>query len=335
MIKQALNKIIQRVDLEQNEMEEVMQEIMKGEATPAQIAAFLTALRMKGESIEEITAAAKIMRQYAVRIETKSDVLDTCGTGGDSKGTFNISTISAIVSASAGAAVAKHGNRSVSSKCGSADVLKALGVNIEISKEKVEQCLQQIGIAFLFAPLLHPAMKNVLGPRREIGIRTIFNILGPLTNPATAKFQLLGVYDKKLCSLLASVLKNLGSQHCLIVHSGDGMDEVSTAAKTFVSELINGEIKNYEIDPADFGFPLARIEDLQGGDAERNAEIGLDILKGKNFPPRDIVLLNSGCAIYAANKADDIKTGIEMAKEAIDAGKALKKLEELKEFTNS
>lgn len=333
MIKQAINKIVQSINLEESEMEEVMQEIMGGEATPSQIAAFLTGLRMKGESVKEITAAAKIMRRYATKIETKGDVLDTCGTGGDKKGTFNISTISAIVAAAVGVPVAKHGNRSVSSNCGSADVLKALGVNIEISKEKIEQCLEQIGIAFLFAPLLHPAMKNVLGPRREIGIRTIFNILGPLTNPAGAKFQLLGVYDKNLCSILINVLKNLGSQHCLVVHSADGMDEISTTANTFVSELRNGEIKDYELKPEDFNFSVAKLEDLQGGEINRNVEISLEILKGKKFPPRDIVLLNAGCAIYAADKASDIKQGIEMAKQAIDSGRALKKLEELKEFT--
>jgi len=333
MIKQTINKVVQGIDLEEREMEAVMQEIMKGEAAPSQIAAFLTALRMKGESVEEITAGAKIMREYAVKIETKSDVLDTCGTGGDRKGTLNISTISAIVAAANGVPVAKHGNRSVSSRCGSADVLKALGVNIEITKQKMEQCLEEIGITFLFAPLLHPTMKNVLAPRREIGIRTIFNILGPLTNPAGAKFQLLGVYDKKLCFLLATVLKNLGSRHSLVVHSADGMDEVSTVDKTFVSELRNGEIKNYELRPEDFNLPLAKIEDLQGGDAEESAKIALEILKGRKFPPRDIVLLNSGCAIYAADKAGDIKQGIEMAEESIDSGKALKKLEELREFT--
>ena len=334
MIKQIINKVIQNINLQQSEMEEVMREIMNGEASSAQIAAFITGLRMKGESVGEITAAAKIMREYALKIETKTSILDTCGTGGDSKGTFNISTISAIVAAGAGVVVAKHGNRSVSSKCGSADILKALGVNIEISKEIIKQCLEEIGIAFLFAPLFHPAMKNVLQPRQEIGIRSIFNILGPLSNPAGAKFQLLGVYDKKLCSLLVNVLKNLGSQHCLVVHSQDGMDEISTTDKTFVWELNNGEVKNYEIKPSDFGFHLTKIENLQGGDIKQNVEISLDVLKGKKFPPRDIVLLNAGCAIYSSNKADSIKQGIKLAKESIDSNMALKKLEQLKEWTN-
>ncbi|RKY39444.1 MAG: anthranilate phosphoribosyltransferase [Candidatus Omnitrophota bacterium] len=333
MIKEIIGKLVNREDLSEYEMERIMEEIMQGNLSPSQISAFLVALKMKGESAQEITAGARIMRKYALKINPERDVLDTCGTGGDGKGTFNISTACAIVVSACGVAVAKHGNRSISSKCGSADVLKALGIDIEMKKERAEECLRKIGITFLFAPLFHPAMKNVLPTRREIGIRTIFNILGPLVNPAGAKYQLLGVYDKTLGYTLAEALKNLGSLRCLLVHSADGLDELSTTDKNYLWEVNNGKISHYEIEPLDFGFSRSSIEDLLGGEVSRNAQIILEVFKGRRFPPRDVVVLNSGCALYTANKAKDIKEGIKMAKESIDSGKAMKKLEEWKRFS--
>lgn len=336
MIKEAIAKIIEKVNLTQVEIEAVMEEIMTGKALPSQIASFLTALRMKGETSDEITGCVLVMRRYATQIKAIKDVLlDTCGTGGDKKGTFNISTISAFVAAGAGLVVAKHGNRSVSSSCGSADLLEGLGVKIEIEPDRVENCIEKIGIGFLFAPLLHGAMKYATPVRREIGIRTIFNILGPLSNPAGATHQLLGVYDEKLTEPLAKVLGNLGLKHALVVHGEDGLDEVTTTCGTVVSELKDGNVRNYEIKPEDFGIKRARLEDLRGGDIALNVKIANDVLNGKSGPHRDIVLLNAGCAIYVGDKAKDFKEGIRLACESIDTGKALKKLEELKEYTCS
>ncbi len=335
MIKEAAVKIIDRVELTQEETEKVFEEIMTGIATPSQIAAFITALRMKGETIEEIAGAATIMRKHAKIINVdKEKLLDTCGTGGDGKHTFNISTISAFVASGAGLTVAKHGNKSVSSKCGSADLLKELGVNIEAGSEVVEKCLSEIGIGFLFAPLLHGAMKYALPVRQEIGIRTIFNILGPLTNPAGARNQLLGVYEENLAEPLANVLGKLGSQHCLVVHGLDGMDEVSTTAETLVCELKGGKVKSFKIKPEDFGISRAKAADLTGGDAAFNARIFHEVLEGAKGPRRDVVLLNAGCAIYTGDGAKDIKEGIKLAGQSIDNGAALKKLILLKEYTN-
>ena len=295
MIKEIISKVIVGDDLMADEAYEVMNEIMEGRATEAQIAAFITALRLKGETVDEITGFTRVMREKATRIEHQTpDVVDTCGTGGDGTHTFNISTAAAIVAAAAGATVAKHGNRSVSSSCGSADVLKELGVNIELEKEKVEQCLDEVGIGFLFAPLLHKAMKYAIGPRREIGIRTVFNILGPLTNPAGAKAQLLGVYDAALTETMAAVLKNLGSKHVFVVHGDDGLDEISTTSSTKVSELKDGTIKNYKIQPEDFDIPSADMESLRGGDPAANAQIIESIFDGAPGPQRDIVVLNAG-----------------------------------------
>lgn len=335
MIKESINKVVNGKDLTEKEAVETMNEIMSGEATPAQIASFITALRMKGETIEEITGCARVMREKATRIITSHPlVVDTCGTGGDEAHTFNISTIAAFVVAGAGVPVAKHGNRSVSSSCGSADVLKALGVNIEVSVETVGRCIDEIGIGFLFAPMLHGAMKYAIGPRREVGIRTIFNILGPLTNPANAKAQVLGVYDADLTEPLANVLKNLGSSHVFVVHGNDGLDEITTCDTTRVSELEDENVNTYTLDAADSGIKRASQNDLAGGSSEQNAKIMLNVLKGEKGPRRDIVLINAAAAIVAGGKADDLKVGIELAAESIDSGKALEKLEQLRKTTN-
>ncbi len=335
MIKEAIAKLVKRIDLSQAEIESAIEEIMTGQALSTQIAAFLTAMRMKGETIDEIAGAASIMRKYATKIVTKHPhLLDTCGTGGDEAHTFNVSTVAAFVVAGAGIPVAKHGNRCVSSKCGSADLLKALGVNIEVGPEAVSKCIDEIGIGFLFAPLLHKAMQYAIGPRREIGIRTIFNILGPMTNPAGATHQLLGVYDGELVEPIARALGKLGSKHALVVHGLDGLDEVTTTDETQFSELKDGKVKSFKISPTDFGIKKADLKDLQGGDCDYNIKITMDILNGKGGPQCDIVVLNAGCAIYAADAAEDIGEGIELAKKSIASKSALKKLEQLKEFTN-
>lgn len=335
MIKEAISIIIQNISLSESEMAECMTEIMEGRATDAQIGAFLTALRIKGETIEEITAAARIMREKATKINAPEGVIDTCGTGGDMSGTFNISTTTAIVVAAAGVPVAKHGNRSVSSQSGSADVLEALGVNIELPPEKVEKCLFETNFGFLFAPLFHPAMKFAIGPRREIGIRTIFNILGPLTNPANAKRQILGVFADRLTEPLASVLGNLGAVDAMVVHGEDGLDEITVCDGTRVSRYKDGKVETFYITPEDFGFKKADCKDLAGGSKNENAEITLSILNGDKGPKRDIVLMNSAAAIVVAGLAQDFKTAREIAEESIDSKKALQKLEEIKKATNS
>ncbi|UCD84398.1 MAG: anthranilate phosphoribosyltransferase [Deltaproteobacteria bacterium] len=336
MIKEAIAKVIEKVDLSEDEMEGTMNEIMSGEATPAQIGSLITALRMKGETVEEITGAARLMRKKAVGIRSSSQsMVDTCGTGGDQSHTFNISTASAFVVAGTGLKVAKHGNRSVSSQCGSADVLESLGVNIEAKKEVVEKCLEEIDIAFLFAPLLHGAMKYAIGPRREMGIRTIFNVLGPLTNPAQAKAQVIGVYDGKLTETLAQVLGRLGSKHAFVVHGTDGLDEITLTGETIVSELKDGKVTTYHIKPEDFGLKNCERDALLGGDKKNNAKIIQEILKGAKGPQRDIVLLNSAAAIVAGGKAKDLREGIEQAKVSIDSGAAWEKLNKLAEMSNS
>jgi anthranilate phosphoribosyltransferase len=335
MIREAIGKVVDGENLSQEEAAAAMSEIMNGDATPAQIACFITALRLKGETVDEITGCARVMREKVTKIEPRADLLvDTCGTGGDGAHTFNISTTAALVAAGAGLHIAKHGNRSVSSKSGSADVLKSLGVNIEADAATVARCVDEVGIGFLFAPMLHPAMKYAIGPRREIGIRTIFNILGPLTNPAGAQAQLLGVYDAELTELLANVLKNLGSKHVLVVHGSDGLDEITITDKTYVAELVDGEVRSFVIDPGDFGMSKADISSLIGGTAEENAQITLDILKGEKGPRRDIVLLNSAAVIMASGLAANLIEGIQVAAESIDSGKALEKLELLKKATN-
>jgi len=336
MIKDSIKKIVDKIDLAQDEAYTVMGEIMSGEATPSQISCLITALRMKGETVDEVTGFAKKMRENAVKIAPKVDnLMDTCGTGGDFSGTFNISTVSAIVAAAAGAKVAKHGNRSASSKCGSADILEAIGVKIDLPAEKVERSIEEIGIGFIFAPNFHPAMKYAAPSRKEIGIRTIFNILGPLTNPASAKNQLLGVFSEKLTEFMALVLQNLGSKEVMVVHGMDGIDEISVTDKTKISHLKNGLIKNYSIEPKNFKMNRFAREEILGGTVNDNINITNSILKGEKGPKRDIVLLNSAAALLVSHVANDMNEGIKLAVEAIDSGNAYNKLEELIKFTNS
>lgn len=336
MIKEAIDKAVRKIDLPEAEMMAAMNEIMGGEATPAQIGAFITALRMKGETAEEVTGAARIMRQKATRVNAcATTIVDTCGTGGDKLNTFNISTTTAFVVAAAGITVAKHGNRAVSSGCGSADVLEALGVNISVDQEIIEECIQQIGIGFLFAPKLHGAMKYAIGPRREIGIRTIFNMLGPLTNPAGATAQLLGVYDPKLTEMFAGVLKNMGTKRAFVVHGSDGLDEVTITGETRVAELKDGLVKTYNIHPKDYVGKTYALEAIRGGDPTLNARITRDVLSGMTGACRDVVLMNAALAIVAGDKAADIQEGVKMAADCIDSGRAVKKLQALIEMSNS
>lgn len=337
MIKEAIKKAVDKIDLSRDEAASVMDEIMKGEATPSQITAVITALRMKGETVEEITGFALKMRDHSIKISPKvKGLVDTCGTGGDSSGTFNISTTAAIVAAAAGANIAKHGNRSASSKCGSADILEAMGVKIEILPEKVEKCIEATGIGFMYAPSFHPAMKYAGPSRREIGIRTIFNILGPLTNPAGAKKQLIGVFSEELTVLMPLVLQNLGSERVMAVFGRDLLDEISVCDKTMISYLKDGVIKNYDIAPEDFQLHKRKKNELLGGSVNDNIKITYDVLKGTDKgAKRDVVLLNTSAVLELAGIARDMIAGIELAKEAIDKGLAFKKLEELIKFTNS
>ncbi|HUJ17148.1 MAG TPA: anthranilate phosphoribosyltransferase [Nitrospirota bacterium] len=335
MIKEAIAKVIAGTNLAEAEAEAVMREIMQGEATDAQIASYITALRMKGETVEEITGSARVMREKAVpiRVDAKYQV-DTCGTGGDMAHTFNISTTAAFVVAAAGVTVAKHGNRSVSSKSGSADVLQALGVNIEIPSHRCEECIREVGIGFLFAPMMHQAMKYAIGPRREIGIRTIFNVLGPLTNPAKVTSQIMGVYAADLTGLLARALGNLGARHAFVVHGMDGLDEITITDRTKVSEYREGNVRDYFLHPSDLGLPVGKPDDLKGGDAKDNAALTREVLSGKKGPCRDIVLMNAAAALVASDRAADLKPGVRLAADAVDSGAALGKLEQLKQFTN-
>ncbi|RKU07054.1 anthranilate phosphoribosyltransferase [Candidatus Poribacteria bacterium] len=335
MIRETIQKVVDGQDLTERETVDTMNEIMSGEATPAQVASFITALRIKGETIEEITGAARVMREKSTKIHTKHPfAVDTCGTGGDGSHSFNISTTAAFVVAGTEIPVAKHGNRAASSQSGSADVLKALGINIEIGPEQVGACIDDVGIGFLFAVALHGAMRYAIGPRQEIGIRTIFNALGPLTNPAGAQAQVLGVYAPTLTEPLANVLKNLDSQRAFVVHGGDGLDEITTTTTTQVSELVGGEVNTYTLDPTELGIPAAQPSDLKGGTPEENAEMTLSILRGDKGPKRDIVLLNAAAAIVAGGKAADIAAGLAAAAESVDSGRALAKLEGLKAKSN-
>jgi anthranilate phosphoribosyltransferase len=334
MIKEVINLLIQGKNLSEDQMMLAMREIMEGQATDAQIASFLTALRIKGETVQEITGAVIVMREKVTTLKAPDYTVDTCGTGGDLSHTFNISTTSALVVAACGIPVAKHGNRSVSSRSGSADVLEALGVKIDISSEKVEKCLESTGFGFMFAPLFHPAMKYAIGPRREMGIRTIFNILGPLTNPAGAKRQVLGVFQDSLTEPLAEVLEKLGATHAFIVHGGDGLDEITITDKTKITELKGGRIDTYYITPEDLGFIRAQKKDLLGGTAEENAHITLNILRGEKGPKRDITVLNAAAAILTGDRAKSYAEAIEKASAALDSGAALKKLEEIKVVSN-
>ncbi|MFH1395692.1 MAG: anthranilate phosphoribosyltransferase [Candidatus Omnitrophota bacterium] len=336
-IKLAIKKVVSLNNLTEKEVYSVFDGIMTGKSTFAQIGAFITALRMKGETVDEITGAAKVMIKKAVKIKTafKSDcVVDTCGTGGSGTNVFNISTVSAFVLAACNVKVAKHGNRSASSKCGSADVLEELGVNLNVSLKTVKKCIESINIGFLYAPLFHKAMKYAALPRKEIGIRTIFNVLGPLSNPALAKCQVLGVYDKDLTETLAKVLKKLGAKRAYVVHGMDSLDEVTITAKTKVSELCGGKIRSYFISPTDFGLKTASMKSIKGGSVKMNAGIVRKILNGKPGPQRDVVLMNSSVALMAAGKVRSFKEGVKMSEQALDTGAALEKLNALIKITN-
>ncbi|MDI6785496.1 MAG: anthranilate phosphoribosyltransferase [bacterium] len=333
MIKEIIETLVNGNNLDIEESKQVMNMIMDGELTSAQIASILTAFRIKGETATEIAGAALVMREKSTKINIEGDLIDTCGTGGDKSNTFNISTVSALVVAGCGVKVAKHGNKSVSSKCGSADLLESLGVNINVEPNVVEDCINQIGFGFLYAPLLHGAMKHAAGPRREIGIRTIFNILGPLTNPAEAKYQILGTYGPNLTETMALALKNLGSKRAFIVHGEDGLDEITLTTRTKISELKDNEVKTYYISPENYGLKRCQINDLKGGSIEDNANIALDILYGKDSHLKNIVLLNSAFALLCINKVDTVEEGINLADEVIEKKKALEVLEKLKQFT--
>jgi anthranilate phosphoribosyltransferase len=329
MIQNAIEKLINRLNLSEEEMIETMNVIMEGKATDSQIGGFLTALRMKGETIAEITGGAKVMRNKSVSVQINDRyAIDTCGTGGDGADIFNVSTVVAIVAAAAGVTVVKHGNRSVSSKCGSADVLERLGVNIDLQPEEVEKCVEELNLGFMFAPNYHKAMKYAVGARRELGVRTIFNVLGPLTNPAGVKGQVLGVFDAELTEVMAEVLKELGIERAMVVHGLDGLDEITITSKTKVSELKEGQILNYIIDPAEFNLPLAEAIELKGGGPEENTAIVLNILKGEKGAKRNLILLNAGAAIYIGKQAGSLKEGMDRAAEVIDQGLALDKLME-------
>lgn len=336
MFNNHLDKVVSRKDLTLAEMEEAMTMVMEGKITDSQLAGFLVGLRMKGESIDEITGAAKVMRQKAAEVKTEAgDLIDSCGTGGDEKGTFNISTTTALVMAAGGLNVAKHGNRSVSSKSGSADLLEALGVKIDLNPKAAGQCLDQIGISFLFAPHFHQAMKYAISPRKELGLRTIFNILGPLTNPAAADYQVLGVYKEELVMPLAQVLKNLGLKSAMVIHGAGGIDELSLVGENKTAYLKDGELREFNFRPEDAGLKPAPLESILGGDPAENKKITLDILNGKKGPKRDVILLNSAAAFLVENKVEKIEDGVKLAAELIDSGRAARKLKELIECSNS
>ena len=330
MIEEAIGILKEKKDLPAYLMRSVMERILQGSFDTEAIAKFLLLLEEKGVTVEELTQAAAIMRSYVEKLDVwERDLLDTCGTGGDGLSTFNISTISALVVTGAGIKVAKHGNRSVSSRCGSADLLEALGVNINMSKETVKKCLAEVGIAFLFAPNWHPAMRHVMPARRQLARKTIFNILGPLVNPCQVKFQLVGVYDKRWLLPLAEVFRNLGSQRVLVVHGADGLDEVTLTDRTFMVELDKGRIIEYEVVPEEFGFSRVSLKDLQAAGLAENIRITKEVLNGAKGSYREVVILNSACAIYAAGKVSSIKEGLKLAEESLDSGRALEKLNQL------
>ncbi len=329
MIREAIARLVERQDLTRAQMAEVMNEIADGVATPAQVGAFLAALRLKGETVDEITGAAEVMRARVDRVRVRRDVfVDTCGTGGDNQNTFNISTAAAFVVAGAGVTVAKHGNRSVSSRCGSADVLGALGVNVDAPKHVVERCIEQVGIGFLFAPKLHPAFKAVAGLRREIGVRTIFNLLGPLANPAGARHQVMGVYEPRWVPVIGGVLAALGAAHAFVVH-GEGLDEIAVTGMTHVAEVKNGNVERYAMVPEDLGLRRWTAKEIAGGDAALNARILKDVLSGHQGAPREAALANAAAALVAGGAAADLRGGVRLAAEAIDRGAAAEKLSRL------
>ncbi|MDP2654813.1 MAG: anthranilate phosphoribosyltransferase [Candidatus Omnitrophota bacterium] len=334
--RECIVKIRSGLDLSQAEIGAVMQEIMSGSAPAQEIKDFLLALNDKGPTVDEITGAAQILRQFSIRVPAQSPVvMDTCGTGGDRKDTFNISSLVALAVAGAGVTVAKHGNRSVSSRCGSADVLEGLGVKLDIPAERLSECLDKIGIAFLFAQRLHPAMKNVAAVRKELGVKTIFNILGPLINPAFATHQVIGIYSRDFVGPMAQVLKNLGIARALVVHGSDGLDEITTTGKTFASEFNGRDVVSYEIDPKQFGIAPVEESALKGGDLSANLQIARDVLGGVKGPQREIVVLNAAYALLIAGKAADVKQGMTLAAQSLDSGAARKKLEDMVRFTNA
>jgi len=335
-IQTAINQVISRKDLSSDEMIAVMREVMTGVATPAQIGGLLVGLRMKGETVAEIAAAAQVMRELSTKVSLKVNrkyLVDTCGTGGDSAGIFNVSTASAFVVAAAGGKVAKHGNRSITSKCGSADLLEAAGVKINLKPEQVARCVEELGVGFMFSINHHGAMKHAIGPRREIGARTIFNLLGPLTNPAGAPNQVLGVYDRQWVRLIAEVLKELGSEHVLVVHSSDGLDEISSADETFVAELKDGKITEYTVTPEQFKLKRGKLDDLKVTRVEQSLEKVKRALTDTHSPEADIVSLNAGAAIYAANLCASLAHGVHMAQDIIGTGLAYERFKELVLFT--
>jgi anthranilate phosphoribosyltransferase len=336
-IQQAIKSVIAKQDLSEGQMHDVMNSIMTGQTTDAQIGAFLIGLSMKGETIEEITASAKVMRALATPVEINSSdyLVDTCGTGGDGLGLFNISTASAFVVAAAGGKVAKHGNRSISSKSGSADVLESAGVNLDLSPRIIGQCVEEIGVGFMFAPAHHSAMKHAIGPRKELAVRTIFNVLGPLTNPAKAPNQVMGVYDKNLIKPIANVLKGLGSRHVMVVHSADGLDELSVADKTYVAELKDGVVTTYTIHPEELDLALGDLNDIKADDAKDSLNIIKDAFSGKEGAARDIISLNAGAAIYVCGLTGSLKPGIEKARLALSDGSAQQKLDDYIKTSNS
>ncbi|MEN8615028.1 anthranilate phosphoribosyltransferase [Dehalogenimonas sp. THU2] len=333
MIKEAIQSLVTGKSLTADEAAAVMDEIMEGQVTPAQFGAFVTALRCKGETVEEMVGLARTMRAKALPMVAKGPVVDTCGTGGDGAGTFNISTAAAIVAAACGVKVAKHGNRAMSSSCGSADVLEALGVRIDLSPLEASECLEQAGIVFMFAPVFHPAMKHAGPPRKEIGIRTVFNLLGPLCNPAGASAQVIGVPRRDLVQTIATVIRELGSRHAIVAHGADGLDEITVTGVTHVCELKDGELTCYDIDPADYSLPICAAADIKGGNARWNAAAMLRLLQGEAGALRDATVLNAAAALKAADIVGSLTEGVAMAAEAIDSGRALAKLEKFIEVS--
>jgi len=335
-IQQAINTVIEGNHLNTEQMTTVMRAVMSGETTPAQVAGFLVALRMKGEVVEELTAAASVMRELSAKVNVATDnLVDTCGTGGDSKGTFNVSTTAAFVVAAAGARVAKHGNRSVSSKSGSADLLETAGVNLQLTPEQVAKCIEEIGIGFLFAPAHHSAMKHAIGPRKELGVRTMFNLLGPLTNPANAPHQVLGVFSEQWVEPLANVLQSLGSKHVLVVHADDGLDEISIAGNTQIAELKDGAVSRYSISPQQFGMDEGKFVDIVAKDSTESLQIVNCVFENKVGAALDIVKLNAGAALYASDKATTLEEGVSMAADEIASGEAKNKFQQYIEYTNN
>jgi anthranilate phosphoribosyltransferase len=336
-IQQAIKAVISKKNLNEGQMHDVMNSIMTGQTTDAQIGAFLVGLSMKGETIEEITASAKVMRSLATPVEISSSdyLVDTCGTGGDGLGLFNISTASAFVVAAAGGKVAKHGNRSISSKSGSADVLECAGVNLDLSPNLISQCVEKIGVGFMFAPAHHSAMKHAIGPRKELAVRTIFNVLGPLTNPAKAPNQVMGVYNQSLIEPIANVLKSLGSRHVMVVHSADGLDELSIADKTFIAELKGGVVTTYSIHPEELGFGLGNLSDIKVDDAEGSLSLIKEAFSGQNGTAKDIISLNAGAAIYVSGLTTSLQSGVDRANQALSNGSAQQKLYDYVKASNS